>query len=322
MRRLRANPALRSLVRETHLHPEQLIAPMFIVPGKGIKKEIRSLPGQNHLSIDSCVEFGKRLRELEIASTLLFAIPESKDERGSSASKPDGIVQRAANALKESVPGLLVIADLCFCEYTSHGHCGALHGEDVANDETLKMLQEQALSLARAGVDMIAPSGMMDGTVAAVRSALDENGFENLPIMAYSAKFASSFYGPFREAVDSAPAFGDRRSYQMDPANIEEALREVALDIDEGADIVMVKPALAFLDVIQAVKQQFQMPTAAYNVSGEYAMVKAAAEKGWIDGKRVMLESLLSIRRAGADMIITYFAEEYASLYRRGEANL
>ena len=322
MRRLRATPALRSLVRETHLHPEQLIAPMFIVPGKGIKTEIRSLPGQHHLSVDSCVEFGKRLRDLEISSTLLFAIPESKDARGTAASKPDGVVQRAASALKESVPGLVVIADLCFCEYTSHGHCGALHGEDVANDETLKMLQEQAVSLARAGVDMIAPSGMMDGTVGAVRSALDQHGFENLPIMAYSAKFASSFYGPFREAVDSTPAFGDRRSYQMDPANVEEALREVALDIEEGADIVMVKPALAFLDIIYAVKQKFQMPTAAYNVSGEYAMVKAAADRGWIDGKRVMLESLLSIRRAGADMIITYFAEEYASLYRRGEANL
>jgi len=306
------------MVRETSLRPEQLISPMFLVPGSNIKKEIGSLPGQFHLSVDRSIEHAKRLMDLGIVSTLLFGIPEFKDETGSSACRPDGIVQKAIHALKESVPGLQVIADACFCEYTSHGHCGIIKNQDVDNDETLKILSQQAISLARAGADIIAPSGMMDGKVQAIRAGLDENGFEQLPIMSYSAKFASSFYGPFREAVDSAPAFGDRRSYQMDPANINEALREVALDIEEGADIVMVKPALAFLDVIRAVKERFQMPTAAYNVSGEYAMVKAAAEKGWIDGKRVMLESLISIRRAGADLIITYFAEEFAAHFQKG----
>lgn len=318
LRRLRSTPALRSMVRETSLRPEQLIAPMFIVPGSAVKKEISSLQGQYHLSVDRSIEQGKRLVDMGIPATLLFAIPEFKDEVGSAASRPDGIVQKATHALKESVPDLLVIADVCFCEYTSHGHCGIIKNNDVDNDATLKILQEQALSLARAGVDIIAPSGMMDGGVRAIRTVLDENGFTNLPIMSYSAKFASSFYGPFREAVESTPSFGDRRTYQMDPGNINEALREVALDIEEGADIVMVKPALAFLDVIRAVKDRFEMPTAAYNVSGEYAMVKAAAEKGWIDGKRVMIEMLTSIRRAGADLIITYFAEEFANHYRKG----
>ena len=243
---------------------------------------------------------------------MLFAIPESKDSCGSSACADDGIVQQAIRAIKKQVPDLLVITDLCFCEYTDHGHCGIIKNNDVDNDATLEIIAEQSLSHARAGADIIAPSGMMDGVVGAIRSSLDQNKFENLPILGYSAKFASSFYGPFREAVQSAPQFGDRKSYQMDPCNLREALREVELDIEEGADMVMVKPALAFLDVIQAVKQTFQMPTAAYNVSGEYAMVKAAAERGWIDGKRVTLEILTSMKRAGADLILTYHAKEAA----------
>lgn len=322
LRRLRKTPALRALVREQRVHPSELISPIFLVPGEKVKKEIRSLPGQFHMSVDVARESVEQLQELGIHSFLLFAIPEYKDEVGSSACRSDGVVQRAAETIKKHCPTALTVADLCYCEYTSHGHCGVIRDNDVENDATLAILQEQALSLAGAGIDMVAPSGMMDGVVGAIRQALDSKGYESLPIMGYSAKFASSFYGPFREAVDSTPSFGDRRTYQMDPANVEEALREVAADVEEGVDIVMVKPALPFLDVIRAVKETFQLPTAAYNVSGEYAMIKAAAEKGWIDGRRAMLESLLSIRRAGADIIITYFAEEFAKLHRSGDTEL
>ncbi len=296
--------------------------PIFLVPGSGIKKEITSLPGLFHLSVDKAVEEAKLIRDLGIPSVLLFAIPESKDPLGSSASRDNGVVQQAVRAIKEQVPHLSICTDLCFCEYTSHGHCGIIHNNDVDNDSTLKIIADQTLSHARAGADIIAPSGMMDGVVDAMRTALDGKGFSSTVIMSYAAKFSSAFYGPFREAVQSAPEFGDRRSYQMDPANGHEALREVEIDIQEGADIVMVKPALAYLDVIHAVKERFQIPTAAYNVSGEYAMVKAAAAKNWIDGQRVMLESLLSIKRAGADIIITYFAKEFAELYAKRATEL
>jgi porphobilinogen synthase len=318
MRRLRRTPQIRAMVRETRVTPNNLMLPFFLVPGTGVKKEISSLPGLFHLSTEKCVEEAKRIADLGIPSVLLFAIPEYKDATGSSASKDNGVVQRTVTAIKESVPNLTVCTDLCFCEYTSHGHCGIIHNNDVDNDATLKIIAEQTLSHARAGADIIAPSGMMDGVVQTMRSALDEKGFTDTIIMSYAAKFSSAFYGPFREAVQSAPEFGDRRTYQMDPANSNEALREVKMDIAEGADIVMVKPALAYLDIIQAVKEQFHVPTAAYNVSGEYAMVKAAAAKGWVDGRRIMLETLLSIKRAGADIIITYFAEEFAQLYKQG----
>ena len=306
------------MVRETRVELSDLIAPLFIVPGTGIKKEISSLANQFHLSVDKSVEHAQKLRELGIPAILLFGIPEHKDARGTSACDTDGVIQRAAEAIKKQVGDILVISDLCYCEYTDHGHCGIITNGDLDNDATIEILQQQALSHARAGIDMIAPSGMIDGMVAGLRRSLDENGFSNLPIMSYSAKFASSFYGPFREAVASAPSFGDRRTYQMDPANSREALREVALDVEEGADMIMVKPALAFLDIIRTVRDRYDLPLAAYNVSGEYAMVKAAAAKGWIDGQRVMLETLLSIKRAGADMIITYFAEEFAELAKKG----
>lgn len=306
------------MVRETRLSVDNLMMPLFLVPGKGVKKEIPSLPGLFHLSVDAAVDEAKRLRDLGIKSVLLFAIPEYKDDVGSSGSQKNGIVQKAVRALKEDVPSLCVCTDLCFCEYTSHGHCGIIHENDVDNDATLKILAEQALSHAEAGADIIAPSGMMDGTITTLRASLDDNKFTQTILMSYAAKFASGFYGPFRDAVQSTPEFGDRRTYQMDSANISEALREVEIDISEGADIVMVKPALAYLDVIYAVKERFHVPTAAYNVSGEYAMVKAAAAKGWIDGTRVMLETLLSLRRAGSDIIITYFAKEYAELAKKG----
>lgn len=312
MRRLRATPQMRNLVRETRVDIADLIAPLFIVPGTGVKKEISSLANQYHLSVDRCTEQALMLRDLGVQAVLLFGIPEHKDARGSSACDDHGVIQRAAEAIKRQVPGLMVISDLCYCEYTDHGHCGIISNNDVDNDATIEILQAQALSHARAGIDMIAPSGMMDGMISGLRSALDSNGFSSMPIMSYSAKFASSFYGPFREAVASAPSFGDRRTYQMDPANTREALREVALDVEEGADMLMVKPALAFLDIIRLVRDRFDLPLAAYNVSGEYAMVKSAAAKGWIDGDRVMMEMLLSIKRAGADMIITYFAEDFA----------
>lgn len=316
LRRLRRSNAIRDMVRETRVDVSNLIMPMFVVPGSSVKKEISSLSGQYHFSVDTCVEQAKRIHDLGIPATLLFAIPEFKDATGSAACAEDGIIQRAIDAIKREVPELLIITDLCFCEYTDHGHCGIIKAGDVDNDATLEIIIDQTLSHARAGADMLAPSGMIDGTVITMRQALDEHGFSHLPIMSYSAKFASAFYGPFREAVKSAPQFGDRSTYQLDAANINQALREVELDIEEGADIVMVKPALAFLDVIHAVKHKFNMPTAAYNVSGEYAMVKAAAERGLIDGERIMLEMLTSIKRAGADLIVTYFAIEYAELTR------
>jgi porphobilinogen synthase len=319
MRRLRLNPQIRKMVRETRVEVSDLIAPLFIVPGKGIKKEISSLANQFHLSVDQAVDQAIKLRDLGLPSILLFGIPESKDAVGSAACSSDGVIQRAAEAIKKHVPDILVISDLCYCEYTDHGHCGIIKDGDLDNDATISILQEQALSHARAGIDMIAPSGMIDGMITGLRSALDQSGFSNLPIMSYAAKFASSFYGPFREAVASTPSFGDRKTYQMDPANTRQALREVALDVEEGADMIMVKPALAFLDIIRLVKDRFDLPLAAYNVSGEYAMVKAAAAKGWIDGERVMLEMLLSIKRAGADMIITYFAEEFAQMAKTGQ---
>ncbi len=307
------------MVRETHVEVSNLIAPLFVVPGEKVRREIVSMPGQYNLSVDETVKKAVALYELGVSSVLLFAIPEFKDEVGSSSWQPDGIIPKAIKAIKKAIPEMMVITDLCFCEYTSHGHCGVMKDGHLCNDETLPNLLKQALVHADAGADMIAPSGMLDGTIGFLRHGLDENNFSNLPLMAYAAKFASSFYGPFRDAVQSAPEYGDRKTYQMDPANISEAIREVELDVQEGADIVMVKPALAFLDVIRAVKETFDMPTAAYNVSGEYAMVKAAAKMGWLDEKRVMLETLTSIKRAGADIIITYFAEAFAELRKRGE---
>lgn len=319
-RRLRRTQAIREMVRETTLNTENLIAPLFIVPGEKVKREISSMPGQYNLSIDNAAAKAAQLYELGIRSVLLFAIPENKDEIGSSAWHPHGIIPKSIKAIKAVVPDMVVITDLCFCEYTSHGHCGVMKDGVLQNDETLGNLVKQTLVHAEAGADIIAPSGMLDGMVRSLRHGLDEGGFSHLPIMSYAAKFASSFYGPFREAVQSAPEYGDRKSYQMDPANFEEAMREVALDVEEGADIVMVKPALAFLDVVREVKTRFKLPTAAYNVSGEYAMVKAAAQKGWIDEQRVMLETLTSMRRAGADLIITYFAEAFADLRQKGLA--
>ena len=308
-RRLRLNENLRRLVRETHLSVDDLIYPMFVVHGQDTANEITSMPGCYQYSVDRLVEAAKELVSLGILGTILFGIPKNKDSQGSEAYAEDGIIQQAVRAIKDSVPDLLVITDVCLCEYTDHGHCGVIEDGEVQNDPTLDLLVQESVSHAQAGADVIAPSDMMDGRVGAIRYALDEEGYENIPIMAYSAKYASAFYGPFRDAAESAPQFGDRRSYQMDPANSEEALREVTLDIEEGADIVMVKPALSYLDVIYQVKTEFQMPVAAYNVSGEYTMVKAAAQNGWVDEKRVALEILTSIKRAGADMILTYFAK-------------
>jgi porphobilinogen synthase len=321
-RRLRGHPRLRELVRETDLSVQDLIYPLFVYHGKNLRREIPSMPGQYQLSLDRLGEAVAAVSELGIPAILLFGIPEHKDARGSAASLDDGIVQEAIRIAKKVAPGLLVITDLCFCEYTDHGHCGPLaetRGRiDVDNDATLPLLAEQATSHAKAGADVIAPSGMMDGMVQAIRHGLDTAGFTDLPIISYAAKFASGYYGPFREAAESAPSFGDRRSYQMDPANSDEAIREVALDLAEGADVVMVKPALAYLDIIWRVKQTFGVPVAAYNVSGEYAMVKAAAAKGWIDERRIVLETLTSIRRAGADMILTYHALDAADWLRQG----
>lgn len=308
-RRLRANENLRRLVRETHLSVDDLIYPMFVIHGKNVEKEIPSMPGCFQYSVDKLVVAAKELVSLGIPGTILFGIPESKDAVGSEAYADDGIIQQAVRAIKGVVPDLLVITDVCLCEYTDHGHCGIIEDGDVLNDPTVDLLVKESLSHARAGADVIAPSDMMDGRVGVIREVLDVEGYENIPIIAYSAKYASAFYGPFRDAAESAPQFGDRRSYQMDPPNSEEALREVALDIDEGADIVMVKPALSYLDVIYQVKSEYQIPVAAYNVSGEYTMIKAAAQNGWIDEKRVALEVLTSIKRAGADMILTYFAK-------------
>lgn len=315
-RRLRRNENFRRLVRETRLSVDDLIMPLFIVPGSRIASPISSMPGIAQLSIDRAVEECKMIRDLGIPGVILFGIPDHKDAVGSDAYADDGIIQRALRTLKEQVPGLLLITDVCFCEYTDHGHCGIIKGQDVDNDATLEILVKEALAHARAGADMVAPSDMMDGRVGTIRQALDSEGFPHLPIMAYAAKFASGFYGPFREAAESTPQFGDRRSYQMDPPNAEEALREVEMDIAEGADIVMVKPALPYLDIIRRVKEQFGYPLAAYNVSGEYAMIKAAALNGWLDGERVMLEALTGIKRAGADMILTYFAKDAAQVLK------
>ena len=308
-RRLRAHENLRRLIRETTLSVNDLIYPMFVVHGHNTATEISAMPGCYQYSVDTLVTAAKELAALGIPGTILFGIPAEKDPLGSEAYADDGIIQQAVRAIKDTVPDLLVMTDVCLCEYTDHGHCGVVEAGEVQNDPTLELLVKESLSHARAGADVIAPSDMMDGRVGAIRTALDENGYQNIPIMAYSAKYASAFYGPFREAAESTPQFGDRRAYQMDSANAEEALREVSLDIEEGADILMVKPALAYLDVIQRVKTEFQVPVAAYNVSGEYAMIKAAAQNGWIDEGRVALEVLTSIKRAGADIILTYFAK-------------
>jgi len=310
LRRLRQTPVLRNLVRETILTRDDLVMPLFVCPGTNVRIPISSMPGNFNLSVDLLVEECRRLYGLGIQAILLFGIPEHKDEHGLVACEHNGIVQQAVRAIKAALPDLYIIADICNCEYTTHGHCGTIVNGDVHNDLTLVTLAKQSVSLAEEGVDMVAPSDMMDGRVGAIRKSLDENGFYNTPIMAYSAKYASAFYGPFREAADSAPKFGNRATYQMDPANGNEALREVALDIEEGADIVMVKPALSYLDIIQRVKTTFNMPIAAYNVSGEYAMVKAAGANGWIDEKRMVREILTSIKRAGSDIIITYHAQE------------
>ena len=311
-RRLRRTPAMRALVRETRLSPEQLLYPLFVCEGEGVRREISSMPGVFNLSADEAVKEASAARGEGVAGVLLFGIPDHKDAEGSAAWDAQAPVQRATRALVREVPGLLVVTDVCLCEYTSHGHCGILDGEEILNDVTVEQLVKAALSHAVAGADIVAPSDMMDGRVGAIRKALDERGLEQVAIMSYAAKYCSAFYGPFRDAADSAPQFGDRRSHQMDPANVEEALREVEQDIEEGADFVMVKPAVAYLDVIAKVKMRFGLPTAAYHVSGEYSMIKAAAANGWIDERRAMMETLTSIRRAGADIIITYYARDAA----------
>ncbi|OGU86428.1 MAG: delta-aminolevulinic acid dehydratase [Ignavibacteria bacterium RIFOXYB2_FULL_35_12] len=312
LRRLRYNPTVRDLVRETILTKNDLIYPLFVVPGEKIKNEIRSMPGVFQMSIDILVEECKEVEKLSIPAIILFGIPDHKDEVGSGAYDPNGIIQQAVRAIKKAVKKLLVITDVCLCEYTSHGHCGVLNGEKILNDETVELLVKESISHAEAGADIIAPSDMMDGRIGAIRKALDEKGFIEIPILSYAVKYSSSFYGPFRDAVESAPAFGDRRSHQMDIANGSEALREAESDIEEGADIIMVKPAGAYLDIIWRVKEKFGMPTAAYQVSGEYAMIKAAGRNNWIDEESVMIESLTAIKRAGADMILTYFAKDIA----------
>jgi porphobilinogen synthase len=312
LRRTRQNETLRSLVRETHLAIEQLIYPLFIAEGLREPREVASMPGIMQWSLEHVGREAERIASLEIPAVLLFGIPNEKDEVGSQAYASQGIIQQAIRRLKAENPYLLVITDVCLCEYTSHGHCGVIHNGDVQNDESLQLLAQMALSHVEAGADIVAPSDMMDGRVGAIRQMLDEHRFKQTPIMAYSAKYASGFYGPFREAAGSAPQFGDRRSYQMDPANVREALREIDLDIAEGADIVMVKPAMAYMDVIRRVREHCDLPLAAYNVSGEFAMIKAAARNGWIDERRVTMEVLTGIRRAGADMIITYFAPDVA----------
>jgi len=317
-RRLRKTAALRSFVRETELLPRDFVYPLFATNGKNVKNPIASMPGVYRLSVDNIVREGEECLKLGIPAVILFGIPAVKDEKGTSAFDPAEAVQQAVSALKRQFPQLLVITDLCLCEYTSHGHCGVIEAGEVANDLTLSLLAQTALSHAWAGADIVAPSDMMDGRVAAIRSALDQHGFDQTPIMSYAVKYASAFYGPFRDAAGSSPQFGDRRSYQMDPANSREALKEVAQDVAEGADMLMVKPALSYLDIIRAVKAVTNLPLAAYNVSGEYAMVKAAAEKGWLDEKRVVLEMLLSMKRAGADMILTYFAKEAAAWLQEG----
>ena len=318
LRRLRRNENLRRMIRETRLGVDDLIMPLFVRPGEGVKREIPSMPGNYQMSIDTLVQEAQEIEALGLPAIILFGIPEAKDAVASEGYVDDGIVQQAVRAIKQKTNELVVITDVCLCEYTDHGHCGIVKrsvgtGEfEVDNDSTLELLAKMAVSHARAGADMVAPSDMMDGRVGMIRSALDEDGYTHVPIMAYAAKYASGFYGPFRDAAESPPQFGDRSTYQMDPPNAEEALREVALDIEEGADIVMVKPALAYLDVIRRVKDRFGYPVAAYNVSGEFAMVKAAAERGWLDEKRIVLEVLTSIKRAGADMILTYWSKDVA----------
>lgn len=313
-RRLRRTETLRRMVRETRLSVDQLVLPLFVIPGRDVANPVASMPGVYQLSVDRLVIECRDAAALGIPAVILFGIPEKKDPTGSSAWDDNGVIPTAVRALKDALPELVVITDVCLCEYTDHGHCGVIEDGDVANDPTLDLLAREALAHARAGADIVAPSDMMDGRVGAIREALDEEGFEQVAILSYAAKFASAFYGPFRDAAESAPRFGDRRSYQMDPANGDEALREVQLDIAEGADMVMVKPALAYLDVVRRVKEQFGYPVAAYNVSGEYAMLRAAAANGWLEGDRAMMEMLLSIRRAGADLILTYFAKDAARI--------
>ncbi|HVX66100.1 MAG TPA: porphobilinogen synthase [Bryobacteraceae bacterium] len=316
MRRLRASEPLRDLVRETHLQPSQFILPLFVVSGQGVRREIASMPGNYQLSIDEAVREAADTAALGVGGIMLFGIPDHKDEIASGAYAEDGIVQRAVRAIKQAVPSLVVVTDVCNCEYTSHGHCGKIVDGQVDNDATLEWLAKAAVSHARAGADIVAPSDMMDGRVAAIRSALDAAGYLNTPILSYAAKFASVFYGPFRDAAESAPQFGDRRSYQMDPANGREALREIELDLEEGADMIMVKPAMPYLDIIRQARDRWQVPLAAYQVSGEFSMIMAAARNGWIDCQRAILESLTAIRRAGADITITYFARQAAALLR------
>lgn len=319
MRRLRQNQVLRDMVAETSLHARDFIYPLFVVEGSQVRNPISSMPGISQFSIDQLMEEANRAFELGVPAVLLFGLPEYKDERGSEAYSENALIGRAVKALKQNVPGLLVITDVCFCEYTSHGHCGFINEKgEIDNDITLEMLAREALVHARAGADMVAPSDMMDGRIGYIREALDEAGFAGTVIMSYAAKYSSNYYGPFREAAECAPQFGDRKAYQMDWRNAAEALREVALDIEEGADIVMVKPALAYLDVLRMVKDEFQMPTAAYNVSGEYSMIKAAGEKGWINETQVMLETLTAMKRAGADMILSYFAIDAARVLKEG----
>jgi porphobilinogen synthase len=311
-RRLRTNKAVRAMVRETNLTQNDLIYPMFVTFGKGVKKKISSMPGCFQMSVDEIVKEAQNAYKLGIPAIILFGIPENKDDKGTEAYNPKGVVQTAIKSIKDKVPDLVVITDVCMCEYMSHGHCGVIKNGKILNDPTLELLAKEALSHAKAGADIVAPSDMMDGRIMAIRTILDENGFDNLPIISYAAKYASAFYAPFREAAESTPSFGDRRSYQMDPANRREAIKEVALDIEEGADIVMVKPALSYMDIISDVKDTFNVPVAAYNVSGEYSMVKAAAKLGWIDETRVMMEILTSLKRAGADLILTYHAVDAA----------
>jgi porphobilinogen synthase len=322
LRRLRRTETLRSIVRETRLTPDAFVYPLFVCPGEGVRKEVRSMPGVFNLSVDEAVKEVRQVHSLGVPSVILFGLPEKKDEQATGAWADDGIVQRAARAIKSEVPAMLLMGDVCLCEYMSHGHCGIVKQSgagrsaeyEIVNDASLDLLARTSVSLARAGIDIIAPSDMMDGRVAAIRAGLDKEGFESTPILAYAAKFASGFYGPFREAADSTPQFGDRRSYQMDPGNFREAMREIALDVEEGADMIMVKPALPYLDVIAAARERFDLPLAAYQVSGEFAMIEAAARNNWIDRDRVMMESLLCIRRAGASIILTYFAKDAAKL--------
>ena len=316
-RRLRSNENIRRMIRETRLSVDDFIYPLFVTEGKNIKNEIRSMPGNFQLSIDNLLLEVKEIAKLGIPAIILFGIPAEKDSEGSDARSDNGIIQRAIRAVKDAVPEIYLITDVCFCEYTDHGHCGAIVNGRLDNDTTLEMLCEQVLTHAKAGIDMVAPSGMIDGMVGAIRDALDQNNYPDISIMSYSAKYASAFYGPFRDAAESTPQFGDRRSYQMDPANSREALREVQLDIEEGADIIMVKPALAYLDIIQNVRGLTDLPLAAYNVSGEFSMIKAAAQAGWIDEQKIILETLTSIKRAGADIILSYFAKDVAKWVKK-----